>query len=158
MSNKNQHDEYGIIKGCMSLDKPTFQDKINMISLKTIGDTSGNISILESGIDLPFDIKRIFYIWNTKTSLPRGGHAHKELIQCFIAMHGNCDLIFKNGNSEQLYHMKDASKCLIAPPGYWLDIANFSADCVLLVIASEYYDEQDYIRNYKEFLEYVQSR
>ena len=131
---------------------------INTIDVKTIADKSGNISILESGIDLPFEIKRIYYIWNTHNGLPRGSHAHKELRQAFIAVHGSCELVFNDSIEEQRFLLNDASQCLVVAPGYWRDIEKFSEDCVLMVLASEHYDEKDYIRNYDEYIAYVREK
>lgn len=128
---------------------------IRLIDIKTITDTSGNLSVIESGIDLPIVIKRFFYIWKTHTNLPRGGHAHKELIQCFIAMNGSCNLTFDNGLFKKSFVVDNPSKCLVVQPGHWLDISNFSDDCVLMILASDHYNEDDYIRNYDEFLKYV---
>lgn len=130
---------------------------IKHVDLKTIPDPSGNLSIIESGIDLPITINRVFYIWNTRARLPRGGHAHKELVQCFVAMHGSCELHFDDGYNKQTILANDPSKCLIVQPGHWLDITNFSDDCVLMILASEHYNEHDYIRNYDEFINYVRA-
>jgi len=132
--------------------------KIEWVDIKTVADTSGNLSIIESGIDLPFEIKRIYYIWNNRCSLPRGKHAHKALSQAFIAIHGGCELVFKDTRVEKRYFLNDASKCLLVSPGYWRDIENFSEDCVLMVLASDHYDESDYIRDYDEYIKYVQQK
>ena len=125
------------------------------IDVKTIHDESGNLSVVESGIDLPFKIERIYYIWHTGSNLPRGSHAHKSLYQAFIGLHGSCELIFQDGSRERRFLMSDPSKILIVPPGYWRDIRNFSEDCVLMVLASDHYNENDYIRDYDQYLEYV---
>ena len=131
---------------------------IQWTDIKTVSNVSGNLSIIESGIDLPFEIKRIYYIWNTHNGLPRGSHAHKELHQAFIAVNGSCELVFKDSIEEQRFLMNDASKCLVVSPGYWRDIENFSEDCVLMVLASDHYDENDYIRDYEEYCRYVRSK
>ena len=91
MANKHQQDKPENNKEFMNMDKPKFQAQIQVINLNTIKDLSGNISILESCIDLPFEIKRIYYIWNTTKNIPRGNHAHKSLAQGFIAMNGSCE-------------------------------------------------------------------
>lgn len=131
---------------------------IEWIDIRTIPDISGNLSIIESAMDLHFEIRRIFYIWNTHNGLPRGSHAHKELYQAFIAVHGSCELLINDTIEELRISMNDASKCLIVSPGYWCDIENFSEDCVLMVLASEHYDENDYIRDYEEYCRYVRSK
>ena len=131
---------------------------IQWVDIKTVSNVSGNLSIIESGIDLPFEIRRIYYIWNTHNGLPRGSHAHKELRQAFIAVHGSCELVFNDTIEEQRFLLNDASQCLVVAPGYWRDIEKFSEDCVLMVLASEHYDEKDYIRNYDEYIAYVREK
>ena len=128
---------------------------VQVISHKTIYDPRGNLSVLESVGNLPFTIKRIFYIWNNLRNHPRGGHAHKGLYQALIAIHGSCKLIVDDGHSRAEHVLNDAGKCIIVPPGIWGEQVEFSKDCVLLVIASEHYDESDYIRDYQEYLSYV---
>lgn len=135
-----------------------YQADITKIELKTIKHIGGSLSVVEAVRDIPIEIKRIFYIWDTLESTQRGGHAHKELVECFIAIYGECDLVFNDGASSQTFHMNDPSECLIVPPGYWLDIKNFKKDSVLLVLASDYYEEDDYIRDYGDYLKYVKER
>ena len=128
---------------------------IDRISVTTKYDTKGNLSILEGGRDIPFQIKRIFYIWNNTANYPRGGHAHKQLYQAFIAIHGSCNLSVDDGCEKIEQVLDNPSSCIVIPPGLWCDINNFSSDCALLVLASEYYNEDDYIRDYPTFLDYA---
>lgn len=132
--------------------------RIRIVDVKTIVDESGKLSIIESGTDLPIVINRFFYIWETVANLPRGGHAHKELVQCFIAMHGSCNLAFDNGHDKISIVVDNPSKCLVVQPGYWLDISDFSDECVLMILASEHYREDDYIRDYNEFQKYAKAK
>ncbi len=132
--------------------------KICIKEIKTICDYRGNLSIIEAQKDIPFEIKRVYYIWDNKDNLPRGGHAHKELWQAIIAMHGSCNIKIDNGKMSQEYILNEPNQMLILIPGYWRDLVAFADDCVLLVLASDYYDESDYIRNYDEYIKYVQDR
>ncbi len=128
---------------------------IQTVKINTKVDPRGNLSIVESNRDIPFEIKRIFYIWDNTCNHPRGGHAHKNLYQGLIAINGNCCVSVDDGQQKEVYSLNSPSECLIIRPGLWGEQYDFSRDCVLLVLASEYYEESDYIRDYKEFLEYV---
>ena len=128
---------------------------VRIIRHNTIYDPRGNLSVLESMEDLPFAFQRIFYIWNNLQNHPRGGHAHKNLYQALIAVHGSCKLIVDDGRSREEFVLNNAGECIIIPPGIWGEQIEFSEDCVLLVIASEHYNEADYIRDYQEYLLYV---
>jgi len=130
----------------------------SIISTVTKYDKRGNLSIIEAEKDIPFEIKRVYYIWDNKDNLPRGGHAHKELWEAMIALHGACKIKIDDGKSKVDYILSKPDKVLIFPPGYWRDLVAFADDCVLLVLASDYYDESDYIRNYDEYIKYVQDR
>ncbi len=131
-------------------------DGVQVINPQTVYDYRGNLTIIQGNYDIPFDIKRIYYIWNNVGKHPRGGHAHKSLWQAFVAMHGACILAIDNGHRRIDYALNDPAECLIVSPNKWSDISKFSSDCVLLVLASDIYDEKDYIRNYDEYLRYVQ--
>lgn len=131
------------------------RDMVKYLSVKTIIDSRGNLSIIEGLSDIPFEIKRIYYIWDNKDNSPRGSHAHKELWQAFIAMHGSCKLVVDNGYAKHEFMLGDARKCLILPPGFWREVQEFSSECVLLILASDIYKESDYIRSYEEFISYV---
>jgi len=131
---------------------------ISLIDITTKYDKRGNLSIIEAQKDIPFEIKRVYYIWGNKDNLPRGGHAHKELWQAIIAMHGSCKIKIYDGKSTNDYILNKPDNVLIFPPGYWRDLVAFEDDCVLLVLASDYYNESDYIRDYDEYIKYVQDR
>ena len=128
---------------------------VKIIQINTKIDIRGNLSIIEGMRDLPFEIKRIYYIWNNLDNSPRGGHAHRELYQAFIAMHGSCRLLIDDGREKKDFILNDPSSCLIMPPGLWREIYEFSNECALLILASDYYEESDYIRNYLDFVEYT---
>jgi len=127
-------------------------------NIRTVRDQRGNLSIVSGSQDVPFPIERIFYIWNNSDNHPRGGHAHKECWQAMIAVHGTCIVCINDGVESHEFDLNLPDSCVIVPPGHWADLINFSKDCVLLVLASHEYNEIDYIRNYEEYLRYVQQK
>ncbi|WFF39533.1 WxcM-like domain-containing protein [Moraxella nasibovis] len=128
---------------------------IKLIDFKNLGDERGGLVALESYKNIPFDIKRVYYIFSTKTDVARGFHAHKELNQVLICVSGQCSVLLDNGKQKERMTLNKPSEGLIVEPEIWHEMHDFSEDCVLLVLASDYYDEGDYIRNYDEFLGYV---
>ena len=122
------------------------------ISLKKIQDQRGNLTPIEAGRDVPFEIKRIYYLYDIPGGSSRAGHAHKSLHQLFIAMSGSFDITLRDGTSEQRYHMNRSYNGLYVPPMMWRDIDNFSSGSVCLVLASDFYNEADYLRSYPEFI------
>lgn len=113
--------------------------------------------MLEGAKDIPFEIKRIFYIWNNVGCCNRGGHAHKELYQAFIAVSGSCRLLLDDVFEKKEHILNDPSSCIIISPKIWVDISEFSENCILLILASDYFEETDYIRNYQEYIDYVRN-
>ena len=111
-----------------------------IISLKTISDDRGSLSVIEK--DLPFKIKRVYFIYNLSDS--RGGHRHKKTIQALISVSGSCKVHTRNENTEKDFILDRPDKCLIVNPEDWHTMENFTSDAVLLVLASEYYDSSDY--------------
>ncbi|EJL89604.1 FdtA/QdtA family cupin domain-containing protein [Pantoea sp. GM01] len=126
--------------------------KIELLDLKEIGDQRGSLVSLESLINVPFDIKRIYYIFSTKKNVIRGFHAHKDLQQLAIAINGSCTFILDNGVERIEVLLDTPTKGLLINSLTWREMKDFSSDCVLLVLASNYYDESDYIRDYNVFL------
>lgn len=122
---------------------------------KVLGDHRGQLVVLESGIDIPFEIKRIFYIYGTQKSVPRGQHGHYKIKQYLIAVSGSCKVTLDNGKNKITYCLDSKNKGLFQDAMLWGEMHDFSEDCVLLVLASEHYDESDYIRDYSEFLKVV---
>jgi hypothetical protein len=114
----------------------------NLINLSTFTDTRGNLTVIEK--ILPFDIKRVFYIYGVNNS-SRGNHRHKKTIQAAIAIQGSCEIFIQQKEKDQVFYLDTPSKCLILNPEdyHWMD--NFSTDCILMVFASEYFDKNDYI-------------
>lgn len=114
-----------------------------LINLKTFSDNRGNLTVIEDK-ELPFKIKRVFYIYGVDNSV-RGGHRHKTTIQALVALQGSCDIYNNDNNLEQRFTLNHPSQCLILEPQDWHNMYNFSKDCILQVFASEYFSESDYI-------------
>lgn len=115
-----------------------------LIDLKTFTDKRGNLTVIERSI--PFDIKRIFYIYGVDESR-RGGHRHHKTIQAAICIQGSCHIFNDNGSDQEEFVLDKPAKCLILEPADWHEMFNFTKDAILMVLASEYYDEKDYIFN-----------
>lgn len=125
----------------------------NLVEIRKYSDTRGYLSVIENDIDVPFEIKRIYYLYMVP-EVARGAHAHKELKQLLIATSGSVDVIMDDGTNKQTFHLDKPWKGLLIPPGLWRDLENFSGGAVLMCLASEKYDAADYIRDYNEFLRY----
>lgn len=113
-----------------------------LIDLKTFTDKRGNLTVIEKV--LPFDPKRIFYIYGVDSSV-RGGHRHKKTIQAAICLTGSCDIYNNDGSEEQHFALDKPHKCLVLETKDWHTMSNFSKDAILMVLASEYYEHEDYI-------------
>ena len=134
--------------------KHTTIDECRIIDLRKIGDPRGNLTPIEGGQDLPFDIKRIYYLYDVPSGESRGAHAHKELQQLIIAANGSFTITLDDGKNKKAFTLNRPYQGLYVVPGIWRDLDNFSSGAVLLCLASEHYDAADYIRDYDEFLEY----
>lgn len=124
----------------------------NEIYFPVIGDSRGNLVSLEAFKNIPFAIKRIYYLYDLHHDTPRGFHAHKVLQQVLICVKGSCTVLLDNGKEKQQVHLNQPNMGLFVDRMFWREMHNFSQDCVLMVIASDYYKETDYIRNYEDFL------
>ena len=125
------------------------------VNLKINGDKRGKLVALESGIDLPFEIKRVYYMFDTLPNESRGFHAHKNLQQLIIAMDGACRFILDDGKTRESVLLNRPDVGLYLGPGMWREMHDFSYGCKLVVLASEHYDEKEYIRNYDDFLKMI---
>ncbi|ENX64562.1 MULTISPECIES: WxcM-like domain-containing protein [Acinetobacter] len=123
-----------------------------LIDLPDLGDERGGLVSVEANQHIPFDIKRIYYIFAASKDKPRGFHAHKDLKQLAICLHGQCRFVLDNGRQKEEVTLSSPTQGLIIESMTWREMHDFSEDCVLLVLASEHYDESDYIRDYDEFL------
>lgn len=126
-----------------------------LINFQTLGDERGSLISIEEGYNAPFDIKRVYYIFNTKKGVIRGYHAHINLKQIAIAVKGSCTFVIDNGKQREEILLDNPNKGLLLEGLIWREMKDFSEDCVLLVIASEHYDETDYIRDYQQFIDKV---
>lgn len=126
-----------------------------MISLQVLGDKRGSLIALEQNKNIPFDIKRIYYIFDTKTNVSRGFHAHYNLEQVAICIKGSVTFILDDGKKRKSVLLNSPSVGLHIRGLIWREMHDFSDDCVLMVVASEHYDEADYIRDYQYFLDCI---
>lgn len=126
-----------------------------LINFTVRGDYAGNLVPIESGRDIPFEIKRVYYIWGTDYNAVRGHHAHRKLEQVIIPIAGNCDFILDDGKTRETVHLDSPNQGIYIKHNIWREFTNFSKDCVIMVLASEHYDETDYIRDYDTFLKEV---
>nr|WP_314100383.1 FdtA/QdtA family cupin domain-containing protein [Acinetobacter lwoffii] len=126
---------------------------IEWIELPNLGDHRGSLVVAEANRNVPFSIQRLYYIFGAQPDVPRGFHAHKELQQIAFCIQGSCKMLMDNGKEKQEILIGQSNKGLFILPMVWHEMHDFSEDCILLVLASDHYDESDYIRNYDQFLE-----
>lgn len=119
------------------------------------GDDRGMLVALEEFRDIPFEIKRVYYMYDTKEGVRRGFHAHKSLEQILICIHGSCKILLDNGNEKKIVSLERPYEGLYVANSMWREMYDFSTDAVLMVLASEIYEEEDYIRDYDEFLKFI---
>lgn len=119
------------------------------------GDTRGQLVALEEFKDIPFTIKRVYYMYDTAEGVVRGHHAHKSLEQILICIHGSCTVKLDDGKEQKIVHLEKPYEGLYVSNNMWREMYDFSSDAVLMVLASELYDPDDYIRDYDEFLNYI---
>lgn len=129
---------------------------IKLIEIPKIANVKGSIGVVENDT-IPFDIKRVYYLYDIPSTAKRGGHAHKKLQQVLIALSGSFDVVLKDGKTKEIITLKTPDKGLLINSNIWREIENFSSGAVCLVLASEAYDEADYIRSYKAYLNYLTS-
>jgi len=129
--------------------------KVELVPLQRHGDERGMLVALEQTKNVPFEIKRVYYMFATQTNVRRGYHAHKELRQLAIPVSGSCRFLLDDGNEKIDLLLDNPSLGLLIEPAVWHEMYDYSSDCILLVLASDVYDESDYIRSYDEFVEFV---
>jgi hypothetical protein len=130
-------------------------DTCQLIDLPKITDPRGNLTFVEGGHHVPFDIKRVYYLYDVPGGAERGGHAHKDLRQLIIAISGSFDIALDDGREKKRFHLSRADSGLFVCPMIWREMDNFSTGAVCLVLASNKYDEADYYRNYDDFIKDV---
>ncbi|MFQ1970809.1 sugar 3,4-ketoisomerase [Aeromonas veronii] len=128
---------------------------IKIVPLQTHGDERGSLVSLEEGSNIPFEVKRVYYVFNTKDGVRRGFHAHKTLKQVAIAVRGSCRFVLDDGKERIEVTLDNPAQGLVIESFMWREMYDFTADCVLMVLADQHYDESDYIRDYNDFLEEV---
>jgi dTDP-4-dehydrorhamnose 3,5-epimerase-like enzyme len=127
----------------------------HLIDLPKVEDQRGNLTFIEAGRHVPFDIKRIYYLYDVPGGSARGGHAHRRLHQFIIAMSGSFDVLLDAGRGKRRFHLNRSYYGLYVPPMVWRELDNFSSGSVALALASDYFDESEYIRDYGRFLSEV---
>ncbi len=123
--------------------------------LKVLGDDRGQLVALEANKQIPFDIKRVFYIYGTQPNTPRGNHSHYKTKQYLVAVNGSCKITLDNGRNKETFDLNQPNLGLFQDALIWGSMHDFSSDCVLMVLADDYYNDSDYIRNYNKFLKVI---
>jgi len=124
---------------------------------RVLGDHRGQLVALEANRQIPFDVKRVFYIYGTQEGIPRGDHSHYKTKQFLVAVNGSCKVTLDNGKTKETFDLDKPNLGLFQDALIWGTMHDFSADCILMVLADEYYDESDYIIDYDKFLEEVKN-
>ncbi len=133
--------------------KSTIYD-CSVIELNKIHNRSGNITVIEGKTDIPFDIKRVYYLYDVPGGAERGGHAHKDLQQIIVAASGCFDVVLDDGKNRKVIELNRPYFGLHVVPGIWREIINFSSGAICLVLASHKYDKEDYIRDHNSFTKF----
>jgi dTDP-4-dehydrorhamnose 3,5-epimerase-like enzyme len=123
----------------------------NVVELTKVHNPAGNITIIQNGEHQPFNIRRVYYLYDVPCGSERGGHAHRELYQLIVAAGGAFDVILDDGKNKKIVPLNNPNFGLLVVPGIWREIVNFSSGAICLVLASEKYNAEEYIRDYDEF-------
>ena len=126
-----------------------------MVELPKISDPRGNLTFIEGNSHVPFDIRRVYYLYDVPGGAERGGHAHKGLSQLIIAMSGSFDVVLDDGREKDRFHLNRSYQGLYVCPMIWRELDNFSSGSVCMVLASNAYDESDYYRDYEAYIEAI---
>lgn len=133
-------------------------DKCRIIELPKITDPRGNLTYIEGDNHIPFDIRRVYYLYDVPGGAERGGHGHKALHQLIVAMSGSFDVLLDDGFEKKRYHLNRSYYGLYVCPMIWRELDNFSSGSVCMVLASNLYDEDDYYRDYLQFAKALSAR
>jgi dTDP-4-dehydrorhamnose 3,5-epimerase-like enzyme len=129
-----------------------------LIDLPKIAEPRGNLTFIEGSRHVPFDIQRVYYLYDVPGGSERGGHAHKNLHQLIIAMSGSFDIVLDDGRDKKRFHLNRSYYGLYVCPMIWREMDNFSSGAVCLVLASNLYDESDYYRDYSQFINAINNK
>ncbi|MCH5214395.1 MAG: WxcM-like domain-containing protein [Muribaculaceae bacterium] len=132
-------------------------DKVRYLDFPKICDPRGNLTFIEGGRHVPFPIKRVFYIYDVPGGAWRGAHAHKQCTQVLIPVAGSFDARLSDGSETRQFHLAGSDTALMVPPGLWLSTHNYTTGSICLVLCDELYDEDDYIRDFDDYLEYAKN-
>ena len=124
---------------------------MKLVELNKKGDARGALVVVEQNKDIPIEIKRVYYMFDTASDVRRGFHAHKKLTQIAIPVKGSCRFLLDDGKSVEHVLLESPTTGLVIEPMVWHEMYDYSDDCVLMVLADDYYDESDYIRSYDDF-------
>jgi hypothetical protein len=130
----------------------TTVDQCRLLELPRVSSPGGSLTALEGGVDVPFAIERVYYLYDVPGGEERGGHAHRELRQLIVAVMGSFDLVLDDGETRRTVRLDRAYHGLLMPPMIWRELRNFSSGAICLVLASHPYDESDYLRDYDAFV------
>ncbi|MCQ2129988.1 MAG: FdtA/QdtA family cupin domain-containing protein [Bacteroidales bacterium] len=130
-------------------------DGVQIIQLQKYLDARGNLSVIEQFKDIPFKIERSYWIYDVPGGEKRGGHAYRENQEFIVALSGSFDVILDNGKEKETFHLNRSYYGLLVPKGIWREMDNFSTNSLALILASTKYDENDYIRDYQEYLRFI---
>ncbi len=133
-------------------------DDCKVVTLPKHIRPNGNLTVVENNLSIPFDVQRIYYLYDVPGGEERGGHAHKELQQFMIAVSGSFDVILDDGINRSVITLNRPYNGLYIRRGIWRELNNFSSGAVCLVLASHHYDEEDYIRDYQQYVQYIQQK
>ncbi len=135
----------------MLAEKCSLLDSCKIVNFPKVTDYRGNLSFIEENRQIPFQIRRVYYLYDVPSGASRGGHAHRELQQVVIALSGSFDVILDDGVERKTFFLNRPHYGLYIPPRVWRELENFSSNSVALSLVSQVYDESDYVRNYDEF-------
>ena len=138
--------------------KATSVNDCKLLDLPKIHNVAGNITSVNNSQEIPFAIRRVYYLYDVPGGEARGGHAHKQMQQVIVAASGSFDIIVDDGQVKKSFNLSRSYKCLYIPPGLWRELDNFSSGAICLALASTLYAETDYLRHYSEFLKYKSDR
>lgn len=130
----------------------SLKNKLELIYFGSYDDERGKLCFIEQFKDTPFNIKRVYYMYDVPTKITRGAHAHKRISQILVAINGSFTIELTDGREKVIYQLNNPKEGLLIPPGIWSNIYDFSKASTCMVLASDFYDEKEYIRDYEEFL------